>query len=253
MSEVIATREEMKDFLSSINIQIRYEKGKEDKHHNLVVYFTPFPEKYINYIKKNNPSYNHFNGKKDYGNSTIYVGLCIRRRGAGHNMRYRFRKTTYLRRPNNMIKNAIQGEYEGQKIEYYRYNMKKSDKWIFPVSYKDVCMGLRYKFMSPTYSLGYKTKFYKYMRRVFLLPLTPTEAARGYKIFFDIFNRTICPLPNNDGVCAYILGAGDIYWSSNCLRGWMRKKKSIPVSLNLTSHPNPCYFSKINQTNNDNE
>lgn len=66
MGEIVATKEEMTTFLSTIDIYIRYERRENNNkvHHNFVVYFTPFPEKYINYIKKHNPSHNHFNGKK---------------------------------------------------------------------------------------------------------------------------------------------------------------------------------------------
>lgn len=248
MSEVIATKEEMKDFLSSIDIQIRYEKGAGGNHHNFVVYFTPFPEKYINYLKKNNPSHNHFNGKKDYGNSTIYVGLCIRRRG-GDRIPGDWTKKTYIRKLNNMNKITYQNTsgpsgYE-VIVNYYRYHVKQRslNQWIFPITYNSRHMqpyhGTCCKPMCASYNPNGSHKYYKYVRRAFLLPLTPTEAARGYKIFFDVFNG-LRPLPNNDGVCGYILGNG-IYYSSNCLRGRITYNS---VSEKLTSHLNPLLVGK---------
>lgn len=177
-------------------------------------------------------------GKKDYGNSTIYLGLCIRRRG--NNRAIKWTKRTYIRKFKNMIKETYKntsGQF-GHKVtvDYYRYRIKKQSKWIFPVTYQGSNWGSKPMYISYN-STPDPIKYYKYVRRAFLLPLTPTEAARGYKIFFDVFTR-LRPLPNNDGVCGYILGNG-IYYSSNCLRG---KIKYDFVSVKLTSHHNPLFY-----------
>ena len=146
-------------------------------------------------------------------------------------------KRTYIRKFKNMIKETYQNT-SGQPghevtVDYYRYRIKKQSKWIFPVTYK----GSKPMYISYNANAVGLPKYYKYVRRAFLLPLTQTEAARGYKIFFDVFNR-LRPLPNNNGVCGYILGNG-IYYSSNCLRG---KIKYDFVSIKLTSHPNPLFY-----------
>lgn len=89
-SYACASPQEMADFLESINLRLKIERVRTDVSPgrtiaNLVLYFDPFPVKYLNYIKKYNPKA-HPGGKntpfRHTGESIVYVQLFRLRGGS---------------------------------------------------------------------------------------------------------------------------------------------------------------------------
>ena len=76
INNACATDREMENFISSLDVHLAVETHNNEK--NLILYFTPFPVKYLNYLKRWN-NYGNEDGVvsryKGKQNKTVYVQL----------------------------------------------------------------------------------------------------------------------------------------------------------------------------------
>lgn len=267
-NRAIATRQEMEEFFNSMQFEIRYEEHISkagNKSNNIVLYFTPFTGKYLNYVKKYTRQ--KVNNKRfGPGSDAIYLGLCSRKlTSAGLEFKH-LHRPWYFRKKNKLrwelgTRKEIPSSPEHWNGIIERSMDEPNYRWVFPVGFRGA---VHRKWAQKEETRNMVDRFYfhptsrfwcsyVYMRRLFLLPLTLTEAARGYKVFFDIdgewskkqseeqsydasMSMGVNPrnniLVNSDGVCGYIEWINNKrFYTDNCIRG-----------PEFISHKNPLVY-----------
>lgn len=154
-----ATKEEMRQFIQNLKVTTMLERitdftdkdGKTRKKGNLVVRFTPFPVKYLNYIKSHQDK--HKGRECRTNNNVVYIQLF--------KLSHRGKSTSY--------------SYSGVPTFFNRVG------WGYS-SYKDetssILCGPR---ISPCYRYS-NSYVYRQRYPLFKYALSPTDAARGYMI-----------------------------------------------------------------------
>lgn len=228
----IATEEEMQTFLENMEFEIKREEreinsntptGKENVV-NLVLYFTPFEGKYLNYIrrwstnlygmtKKRNRyyitvteadrlyyEYDIPDGYSVYnvrpygpGGHCIYMGISFYKLSRQSYSFGRLRGPNLFRRKLIIKKNQYPGSIKLSKTFHKdgTYVKAQHHYWVYPRKFKGLL----------TNNIGYVARNFtangtdsgntqgnpcqNYIRRGLLRPLTPQEASRGYMVFYS--------------------------------------------------------------------
>ena len=265
-----ATAEEMHQFLSTMQFDIRYEKHTSkagNVSNNIVLYFTPFKGKYLNYIKRYCPQKRSSKSKGPGGN-VIYLGLMFRNISKSQLNFDRLHKPWYFRKKKKLQftlgyashEEAVEGKFQHWNATITDTATRTNWRWVCPVCHKRSSNKFidTYNWFEYNDNKAPSHSSYVYMRRLFLLPLTLTEAARGYKVFFDIdaqaeyrhtydandkimgnCHRVNSLLSRTDGICGYVEFLNTRYYTKNCLRGSL-----LARSYKLVLHRNPLYYKK---------
>lgn len=249
-STQIATDEEMGEFLANMNFQIKVETRQvtEDKQartvHNIVLYFTPFEGKYLNYVKRYWPhKYSTVDIRTDvgmwpspkkvgYGGRAIYLGISMRKL---NNSKVKFSNLKhadiFTRHYTKDFKSVgtRKGEEDGviQKDYYFHGKcsyigdlyIRKQDywRWRFPIkmSSRNVTRWRDVEINENETLADYYYCVTPTVKRAAIKALGPVEAKRGYMVFFedevDMKHLKWNPsktFKHSDGTISYVVGDG---------------------------------------------
>lgn len=251
----MCTDDEMHDYLHSMNftVKIEHHQGPKESQYNLVLYFDPFPQKYLNYMLRWEAKKSYVwktvehSSDNDHSSDWTEKWKFARRKGPygrGIYMGLKFMNNTNFGIGENRanyagmkLHNWLTDGYQREKILNHYHDKKR--KWTFmgnnAADYqvegyyqRSPCCKFysEHRYGNPRTSFNY----YKYFT-----PLTYREAARGYKVFPQNYLQHLIKieadgpkLMRRKGLVGCWLFMNQQWLTSNCYMGrYFHEKNTI--------------------------